>query len=90
MIGRVNKSEIKFHNSNISIADEQAYIGVGKLYRGYLFLARGRLGIDIYSISDTGVLILMQNLYSQLDLPNMNIIDFDYGGFDHNYIFVLD
>lgn len=65
-------------------------IGVGKLFRGFLFLARGRLGIDIYSISDKEELILMKNLNSQLDVPKINVIDFDFGGFDHCYIFVLD
>ncbi|CAD8083356.1 unnamed protein product [Paramecium primaurelia] len=92
IIGKLIDGQFSFKNSNISISNEEEYIGIAKLHKGYLFVARGRLGIDIYSINEQGQLIQIQNLYNQLsnDIHNMYIQDFDFGGFDNNYIFILD
>ncbi|CAD8112843.1 unnamed protein product [Paramecium sonneborni] len=92
IIGKLQDGQFTFKNSNISISNEEEYIGMAKIYKDYLFVARGRSGIDIYSINEKNQLIQNQNLYSQLsnDIQNMFIYDFDFGGFDNNYIFILD
>ncbi|CAD8115982.1 unnamed protein product [Paramecium sonneborni] len=92
IIGKLIDGQFSFKNSNISIYNEDEYIGIAKLHKGYLYVARGRLGIDIYTFDDQNSLIQIQNLYSQLsnDIPDMIISDFDFGGFDNNYIFILD
>ncbi|CAK57567.1 unnamed protein product (macronuclear) [Paramecium tetraurelia] len=92
IIGKLVDGQFSFKNSNISISNEEEYIGITKLHKGFVFVARGRLGIDIYSLHDQGQLIFISNLHNQISnyIQNMYIIDFSFGGFDNNYIFVLD